>query len=66
VAVGDFVAEPLGVGLNRIAVNLKTVLVLENPFHGCERILRGMKQEGVIERLARCSVSSRELRYCRG
>jgi len=24
------------------------------------------EDEGVIERLARCSVSSRELRYCRG
>jgi len=47
VAVGDFVAEPLGVGLDRIAVNLETVLVLENPFHACERILRGMKQAEV-------------------
>ncbi|WP_435079493.1 hypothetical protein [Halococcus sp. AFM35] len=46
-AVGDFVAEPLGVGLDRIAVNLETVLVLENPFTRMERILRSMKQAEV-------------------
>jgi hypothetical protein len=44
VAVGDFVAEPLGVALDRVSIDLNPVLVLENPFHASERILRGMKQ----------------------
>jgi hypothetical protein len=41
-AVGDFVAEPLGVALNRVPVNLNSVLVLENSFTGVERILRSL------------------------
>ena len=46
-AIGDFVAEPLGVDLDRIAVNLETVLVLENPFLCVELILCSMKQTEV-------------------
>ncbi len=43
-AVGDFVAESLGVVLNRITVYLNSILILKNPFTGVKRILRSMKQ----------------------
>jgi hypothetical protein len=51
VAVGDCVAEPLGVALDRVPIDLETVLVLENPFTGVERILRGMKQTEINDGL---------------
>lgn len=47
VAVCDCVTEPLGVALDRVLIDMKSVLVLENPFTGVKRILRSMKQTEV-------------------
>jgi len=62
VAVGDFVAEPLGVALDRVPINLKTVPVLENPFNASERILRGVKQTGVDDGLSVVAILVEQLR----
>ena len=61
-AVGDFVAEPLGVALDRVPINLKTVLVLENSFSVSERIFRGMKQTEVDDGLSVVAILAEQLR----
>jgi hypothetical protein len=61
--LSTIVAEPLGVALNRVPVSLDSVLVLENPFTGVERILRSMKQAKLNDGFSVVAVLVKQLRH---